>query len=278
MMAKQAATLTAVLVRHYGIALTSIKEKLAHRFDFFVSLASTMMTAGLLFYLWTAIYNNATSITMPLSSLLTYICLGQVFNFSRIAWAQRRVLFRISTGITSGNVVIDLLRPVDYQALQFSESVGLFLIEMLLINLPAYLLCFLLFGINGPASTEAAVGFVISLFGAFILAFSLNFLIVILAFWTIDTYGLISMKQALLDILAGTIIPLSLLPDWLRNITLLLPFQGMAHTPLSIYIGTITGSAIWEHILIQFIWAAILLILTRLVWSKAVGRLTVQGG
>jgi hypothetical protein len=64
-----------------------------------------MMTAGLLFYLWQAIYNNATSIDMPLSSLLTYIGLGQVFNFSRIAWAQRRVLFRISEGLTSGNIM-----------------------------------------------------------------------------------------------------------------------------------------------------------------------------
>jgi ABC-type uncharacterized transport system permease subunit len=79
-----------------------------------------------------------------------------------------------------------LLRPVDYQALQFSEAVGLFLIEMLLINGLAYLLCWLVFGISPPASSEAAIGFLISLVGAFILGFSLNFLVVILAFWTIN--------------------------------------------------------------------------------------------
>ena len=114
--------------------------------------------------------------------------------------------------------------------------------------------------------------------GAFFLIFSLDFLIGLLAFWTHNVWGLTYAKIATLDILAGTIIPLTLFPDWLQGIVFALPFKGMAYTPLAIYIGTIQGSAIWMGILNQFAWGVVLILFTRLLWFKARRRIEIQGG
>ena len=265
-------------LRHSGIALTSVKEQFAYRFDFFLSLVITLISMTLLVYLWRAVYRNATSLELPFQGLLTYVCLGQAFSFARIAWAQRRMLFRINAGLRTGNIVFDLLRPTDYQAMQFSESLGQFVAEMALINLPAYLLAFLVFGISPPASPAAAAAFALSLVGAFLVAFSLDFLLMILAFWTFSAAGLIYARRAAVDLLAGSIIPLALFPDWLRAVALALPFQSLANTPISIYLGRITGAAIWWSVLVQLGWAAVLAVLTRLVWLRALRRLTIQGG
>src|SRR4051794_18064692 len=140
----------ALVPRYSGIALISVKEKLAYRFDFFFSLAISLVCMVLLVYLWRAVYRNATALDLPLRDLVTYVCLGQAFNFARIGWAQRRLLFSINASLQSGDIVFDLIRPVDYQAMQFSQVLGQYVAEMILINAPAYLVALLVFHIAPP--------------------------------------------------------------------------------------------------------------------------------
>jgi len=264
------------LQRQIAIAMAAIKQELAYRFEFFTAILGALLMTALLYYLWTAIYHNSTSIQMSYQALITYVCLGQAFSFARPG--QRRVMMRIGGGIRNGHILIDLIRPTDYQMLTFSDTCGAYLMETLFVSLPSYLLALLVFGISLPASSQAAVGFVVSLFGAFFLIFSVDFMIGLMGFWTFNIWGLGYAKIAILDILGGTIIPLSLFPDWLRSIALALPFQGMAYTPLAIYIGTIQGNSIWLSILNQFAWGVGLVLLTRLIWLRAKRRIEIQGG
>jgi ABC-2 type transport system permease protein len=262
--------------RQVAIGMASIKQELAYRFQFFTAILGALRTIALLYYLWTAIYHNSTSIRMSYQALITYVCLGQAFSFARPG--QRRVMMRIGGGIRSGQVLIDLIRPTDYQLMTFSDTCGAYLVETLFVSLPAYLLALLVFGISLPASPQAGLGFVVSLWGAFFLIFSVDFLIGLMGFWTFNIWGFGYAKIAVLDILGGTIVPLSLFPDGLRSIVLALPFQGMAYTPLAIYVGTIQGDAIWLSILNQFAWGVGLVLFTRLIWLRAKRRIEIQGG
>jgi ABC-2 type transport system permease protein len=276
MMAQTMSRIYETLNRQIGVAVATIKQEMAYRFDFFTATLGALLTMSLVYYLWTAIYRSAATMQLSYQALITYVCLGQAFSFARPG--QRRVIVRIGAGIRSGDVLMDLIRPTDYQLLTFSDTLGAYLMETVMVSLPSYLLAFLLFRINPPASPEAAIGFVVSLFGAFFLVFSLDFFIGLMAFWTFSIWGLGYAKMAVLDILAGTIIPLTLFPEWLRRIALALPFQGMAYTPLAIYIGTIQSSAIWTSILNQFAWGVGLVLLTRLIWLRARRRIEIQGG
>jgi ABC-2 type transport system permease protein len=262
--------------RHIGIIAAVAKQEMAYRFNFFTAVLGALLTMALLYYLWSAIYHSATSMDMSYQALITYVCLGQAFSFARPG--QRRVLVRIGYGIRRGDVILDLIRPTDYQLLTFSETLGAYLMEIVMVSLPSYLLALLVFGIDLPASPEAALGFVVSLMGALFLIFSLDFLTGLLGFWTSSVWGLGYAKIAVVDILAGTIIPLTLFPEWLRRIVLILPFKGMAYTPLAIYVGEIEGRAIWTNILGQFAWGVGLVLLTRLLWLRARRRIEIQGG
>ncbi len=266
--------------RQIGIVGAAIKQEMAYRFEFFSAALGSLLMMALVYFLWTAIYHSAASMTMSYQALITYVCLGQAFSFARPG--QRRILVRIGDGIRSGNVLLDLVRPTDYQLLTYSDTFGAYVVETLLVSLPSYVLALFVFRISLPTSLEAMAGFGVSILGAFFLVSSIDFLIALTAFWTLNSYGLVwglgYVKIAVLDILAGTIIPLNLLPGWLRAIAAILPFQGMAYTPLGIYVGTIQGSAIWTSILIQFAWGVGLVLLTRLIWLRAKRRIEIQGG
>ncbi len=266
--------------REIGIVVAAVKQGLAYRFEAVSAVVGSLLMMALTYYLWTAIYQSATAMSMSYQALITYVCLGQAFSFSRPG--QRRIFTRIGIGIQSGDVLMDLVRPIDYQLLTFTETVGAYVVETALVSLPSYVIALVLFGIAAPASSEAALGFLVSLMGAFFLVFSVDFLIGMMAFWTNRIWGVVwglgYVKIALLDIMAGTIIPLSLFPDWLRNIAFALPFQGMAYTPLAIYVGSIQGRAILTSILVQFAWGVVLVLLTRLIWLRARRRIEIQGG
>ena len=264
------------LNRHWGVALAAIKGELAYRFEFFSAIFGTLLTTVLLYFLWTAIYDSAGSMQLSRQSLITYVVLGQAFSFGRPG--QRRAIVRISRNIRDGSVALDLVRPVDYQLLHFSDTLAVYLTETLMVSLPSYALALLLFGIDLPASWEAAAGFAVSLASAFLLVFSLDFFIGLLAFWTVSVWGLTYAKMAVVDILAGTIVPLSLFPAWLEGVAMALPFRGIAYVPLSIYTGAIRGADIWTNILSQLAWGVVLILLTRLLWLRARRRLVVQGG
>jgi ABC-2 type transport system permease protein len=275
-MREQAARVREAVSRHAGIALAAIRERAAYRFDLATALLFSLLMMGLLHALWSAVYRDATALALPVGGALTYVCLAQAFSFTR--QGQHRAIERVSQAIRTGDIGIDLLRPADFQARLLAESAGAFAVETLLVSLPAYLLARLAFGIAAPASPLAALGFATSLLGAFLLAFALNFLVIVLAFWTTSTFGLVYARKALVDVLAGAIIPLSFFPGPLQDLALALPFRGIAYTPLSIYLGTIAGPAVWASLLAQFGWAVALIALTRLVWLRALGRLVVQGG
>ena len=264
------------LSRHWGIALAAIKGELAYRFEFFSAILGTLITTVLLYFLWAAIYKSAVSMELSRQSLITYVVLGQAFSFGRPG--QRRAIVRISGNIRTGNVALDLIRPTDYQLMHFTDTLAVYVIETLLVSLPSYVLALLVFDIDAPASWDAAAGFVLSLSGAFLLVFSLDFFIGLMAFWTVSVWGMTYAKMAVVDILAGTIVPLSLFPAWLERVAMALPFRGIAYVPLSIYTGAIHGADIWSNILTQYAWGAALILFTRLIWLRARRRLVVQGG
>lgn len=265
-----------VVNRHVGIAWSTFKSGTAYNFDFFTSILWSLLTMALTYYLWTAIYKSSTSMSMTYEALITYICVGQAFSFGRPG--QRAIYTSIGYSVRSGDVMLDLLRPTDFQAMNLSYTLGSYLLDMLAVSLPSYVLALLFFRISLPVSLTAAFGFVISLAGAFFLIFSLDFFLGILAFWMTAVWGLGYAKMAVIDILAGTIVPLSLFPGWLQHIVMALPFKGMAYTPLAIYTGMISGSAIVTNILSQFAWGMGMVLLTRLLWIKARRRIEIQGG
>jgi ABC-2 type transport system permease protein len=268
-----------VIARHYGIGLIAFKENMGYRFAFFTALLVTMVMALFSAVLWGAVWRNSTGLAMSYQNLVTYVCMGQVVSFTRLSGVHRFRLYRISGTIESGDVALDLVRPVDYQLRQLSESFALFAVDTILINLPAYLVCLAVVRISGPSSPEAAAGYLASLLGAFLLTFSFDYLLMIPSFWAVELGpGILVARKFILDILSGAIIPFPLLPRWLRDLAGVLPFQGMAAVPLQIYVGSIEGQGIGRSILVQFAWAAGLILATRFLFNAARRKLVVQGG
>jgi ABC-2 type transport system permease protein len=115
-------------------------------------------------------------------------------------------------------------------------------------------------------------------FLALIIKYDLAYLTGVAAFWLTDIRGLIVTRATIVGILGGAYFPLELLPYSIRRVLEVLPFAGTTAIPARIFTGQISGTAIWTSLIFQLVWAIALWTLARIVWKKAVRRVSVNGG
>ena len=144
--------------------------------------------------------------------------------------------------------------------------------------LPTFGIGFFLFGLQPPADLNAGVMFAISIALGYLVQFHIGFLLGSIAFATLDIRSISWAYYALIMFFSGQMVPLWMFPEALRVVAEALPFKAVYYVPMSIYIGTFKGDAIWSALAFQAVWAAALALLARLAWSRVHRRLVVQGG
>jgi ABC-type uncharacterized transport system permease subunit len=98
------------------------------------------------------------------------------------------------------------------------------------------------------------------------------------SFWTLEVTGIYLSFTLVSRLLSGSLVPLWFMPEWLRIVAGLLPFQATTFTPVAIYLGTINGAALWRSLGISAAWVVILAVVLRLSWNRVLNRVVVQGG
>jgi ABC-type uncharacterized transport system permease subunit len=118
----------------------------------------------------------------------------------------------------------------------------------------------------------------VSSFLALLIHFALSFIFVQAAFVTFSNYGIFVAKSALQQAFSGLSAPLALFPPSLREVAEYLPFCHTVHSPVSIYLGSISGAAVGHVLAVQVAWALGLLLTGRAILSLSLRYLEIQGG
>lgn len=139
-------------------------------------------------------------------------------------------------------------------------------------------IAFLFIDLSLPGSAEAALLFIISAaLGVWIGTF-FDLMIGIIAFWTVNVWGLRVLKEGVITFFSGALVPITLFPGWLETLSSYLPFQAMVFTPVSIYTGILKGSDAYLALLIQLGWCFGMFLIMKLIWSQAIKKVTIFGG
>jgi ABC-2 type transport system permease protein len=262
---------------YLGFARRGFQRAITYPFQVWAELGINLLFMYIYVCLWRALYaGRDTVIGYDRRQMLTYIIVAQTlitFQFTI------RTVAAIETRVRSGEVVIDLMRPIDFQATLLATGCGTAL-HTLLTNMGPKFALFAAMGVVGPpASGTALLLFTISAALGFVILFGIEFLIGISAFWLVEVRGLYAaIMWGLNSFLSGYFVPLEFYPHWLAAIARAMPFQAMIYTPSALYAGSLTGPTAFAALLGQAAWVVALLGAGRLVFRTAYRRLVVQGG
>lgn len=253
----------------------NIKVNLAYAINAWGAFVVTLIQIFVFYYIWMAIYKFDSVINgIDKAQIVTYIIL------SRIIYTQLTCGFipRIGRRIQTGDITMDLLKPIDFQLFMFYGRIGDFLSFFIMTAVPVLIICSLFFKIQYPLNTFTFICFILSLLLAITVSFFVEYWIGLLTFYTNYSWGLQTFQEALVSLFSGVLVPLSFFPGWLKTITNMLPFQQMSYSPVSIYLGIVKGSQVFDVLGFQLLWVIILYLFSKMFYSFAIKKITVQGG
>jgi ABC-2 type transport system permease protein len=264
------------LVALYAYVLKlQLLQSLAYRFEFISSIGSNLFFLFGSVYLWKTAYRGIDTVGgVDEGQMITYaivsVLMSSVFQIS----VDENILAKVR----QGDIALDFLRPIRLPLFWLVEDFGKSLTAITKFCLPVLVVAILLVKVPVPATIPAGLIFIPSCLLSYLMLWQMSALIGFSAFWVIEFGSVGNIKNIIIRILSGQLIPLWLFPDVIQRLSKYLPFQYTYQTPLEIYIGNISVTDARPILLIQALWNFLFAAILSLVWYKARHRVIVQGG
>lgn len=245
------------------------------RFEFWLRLLSIFLTMYGIYWVWRVLYTQKPgAFNVSMAQMITYGTLGMALELFLDVGPE----LYIATQVRTGAIDTDLMKPIDFHLHMLARSSGEMLFSLGTLALPTLVLGHFFFGLMLPQNLLATLAFCLSIILSFLVFFHISFLLGTLSIITLDIRTISWASYSVVSFFAGQMLPLWLLPTTLRNIAEILPFKSIYYIPISIYIGTISGTSIIQSLVFQLGWALALALISRWVWSRVQNRIISQGG
>jgi len=192
-----------------------------------------------------------------------------IWNFTDRSMSQR---------VLSGDLSVDLIRPLSVFSLELSRAVSLRVSGVIFEFIPSLIIYSLI--LNRPfMGPDTIFRFCLSAALAFLLFFAINFLIGLAANWLQNNAALSAFKYIVVGGLGGSFIPLELYPRGMTEVLRVLPFSSLFYWPIKSFLGQGgTWPEFWARTGLTGLWIALAMGAGALFWRRAVRRFNGAGG
>lgn len=248
---------------------------LAFRLRYYTGVINYLINVTVYYFIWRAIYSADPAFAgFSFSQMVTYVAVG---------WIIRSMYFNnidteMAGDILEGKITMALLKPVGVQMTYVARAIGESVFRLILLAAPAAAVIALIFPVLPPASPAHFAAFFVSLAGSVLLVAGLNFIVGSFAVRLTSILGLLRAKFWMQDLLSGVLVPVTLFPSPLRELSGWLPFEHIGFTPLMIYLGKISWGQIGRALALELAWIAALLWFGRWFWAAMSRKITIHGG
>ena len=260
-----------------ALAKSSFLEASAFRAYFVFTILSNMIYMIVMYFLWKAIYAGAgTDIINGMSFKQTFVYLALAGAMSGIITTYME--WFMSSSMKSGDIAIYFTRPISYQFLMYSKIIGDISTNFAIMFIPSFIVVCIFahgsihFGLN-------LLLFVIAFIMAALINMTFDFLIGLISFYTESVWGISIMKESIVYLFSGAMIPIAFFPETLRHVAEFLPFQAIFNLPLQILLNKDYTLADYRKVLLlQLFWVVVLLLLSRICYKQASKAIVINGG
>ena len=259
----------------YGSIFAMIpKVFMAYQLWFWIGLVLNIISMAILVYFWRAIYNETSTISgLGLDQTLTYILLAFIF----MPLTSNDLIWEFGSNLREGTIIHHLLRPINFQGMNYAQMLG-GLVTRLTLQVPMAVVAVLLFGLRFPTDLATWLAFLISALLGFTVMFFFNWFLACLTFYTTEIWGLGVLIDGMTFFLSGALVPLVMMPEWVRTIVLSIPFAQALAVPVGLLTGITPLTDAPRVWLIQILWIVGMWTVSTLFFRVAVRKITVQGG
>lgn len=267
--------------RTYGAFTNAgIQDFIAYRASFLGFFVGEIFMCFVMYFIWKAVYTSsgkADFMGFSMTDMMVYVFLTNIAGFITATDSTNS----IAEEIRDGSIVMRLIKPVkvDLSFLFFELGNKTMLMTCVFVPVMLGVEIYRYFAVGFVAfKISRLILFMISISLSYLLAFYLNLIFGYLAFFLLNLWGFNILKESIIKFFSGAVIPLAFFPDIVGEVFSKLPFASLTYTPVMIYMEKYNGSELVVNMLMQLMWLAIFVLISRIIWIWAEKRLAVQGG
>ena len=250
-----------------------MKDSLAYRGDFIIGLLSqAFVPVAIQLMLWYSIFKNGGATTfagMSYSELLAYTWTSILFTQIRGGDYDFALIEMIRTGTLSGYLV----RPVGVVEFTFFQGLG----EKLITAGFCLTLGVLATFFTSMTITNLILAIMLAIVGN-IIHYLFGAALASVAFYWENAFAVLMVKNMVVSLLCGEVIPLSIVPAKYTFIWESLPFYLFVYGPTQVALGKWDHLTWLRHMGIGFIWIFVFWGALKLSWSYSIKRYQGIGG
>jgi ABC-2 type transport system permease protein len=263
------------LSKYFYVVGIGLQSNLQYRFNFLTRTLFSFIPLFAMISLWQTIGGAQKSGWTKPEIIFYYILVAVVDVFTAVNEDD----WQIAADIRDGNISQFLLKPMDYlwYRLCLFFSGRLAFIAVAAIPLAVFIFCFRQYFLLPPDAGTFAV-FLVSLVFTALLQFFISFAMAMLAFWLLEISTFIFILFAFEYLASGHMFPLDVLPSGVKQILFLTPFPYQLYFPIQIYLGKISGAAMWQGLAVQILWVLAAYGFARFMWRRGIRKYAAFGG
>lgn len=261
------------LYKYWALAVVGYKKRLSYRAAIPNLILLYLLGYIITFFFWGFVHDAGDIQGFSLSDTFTYL-----FVASLVRTFVNNDLDRIlSRKIRQGLFACDILLPANPVGVSVAESMGTTLYMLMWGALPVALTVGWFFPLTRP-SLGYLMAFCITVAVAIVLNVQINFIVGLISVWTRRIDGVMALKGIATLILAGTLVPLDFLPGWILSVLKVTPFAALSYYPAMVFLEKMPPQELAMLLLLQVVWAIVLLSISRRVFTRARIKLVTFGG
>lgn len=253
------------------------QNQFIYRLNFVLWRARNILRFLMTYFLWRGVFVSTPSVFgYSQAQLLTYVFLVLIVQTIVLSAPSAD---NIGGEIGNGDLSNYLVKPVSYLKFWFTRDLSSKLLNFLFASGELLVLWLILRpNLQLPTHFLQFAGFLVSLTLATGIYFFLNVSTRFVSFWAPEnTWGLAFMIIIFMEIFAGSLFPLDILPTWLFSLLQLTPFPYLIYYPISIFVGKITGLFILLILGQSMAYYCLMYYLTRFIWRKGLKVYAAEG-
>lgn len=255
--------------KYWAVFKVNWQKSFEYRGNFIGHMILGVITFFVMYFIWNAVFKGRVYFgTYTFQTMMTYVLMTKFLHFT----SRSNVARDIGDEIKSGYLSSYLLKPVSYLRWWFSSFLADRSFELFLRLIMVLVFVTILPGIFLIPKMENFILFFLYIGLALFINFLVNIFIAGFAFWVTDVRLFRSTIIMVVDFLAGGLVPLDVMPDFLKKISLFLPFQYTTYFPIKIFQGSLSLNEVLSGIFISIIWSLFLSFFLYYIWRKGLKR------
>lgn len=264
----------------FHVVSMEFRKLLTYRASFWVNaVAGFIMQLVAAYFVWQAVFRESGQIVIggyTFPQMVTYYVL--VILIGRMVRGPEFGAAGISDEIYQGTLTRYLVYPTRTFTFKLAQHIGQ--------SLPAALQLLLLGGISFTVlriqehiliTPLAVVTTLVMIAAANLLHFLIHWSVESISFWQDSVWSLNVMLRFTLSLLGGAMLPLSVFPDWAKDILAWLPFQYLYAFPINILMGRVSLPEFAAGLALCLVWSAVFALPAYVIWQRGLKQYTGVG-